>query len=109
MSHDQLCERLPNFYLCHCRLRDRLARGVVDLPMLIMNYPTCGGCSRETSHDGDSLICDHCHVTWADNAGDGDDAERFTDNYDGPEGTLAEHRAAWIARNERVAERMVNR
>lgn len=33
-----------------------------QLPMAEMQYPTCGACSGETYHDGDSLRCDDCKL-----------------------------------------------
>lgn len=98
MEHDEECERVENFYLCHCAKRERLSRGVTELPQLWIQYPICGGCDKETWHDGNSLRCDNCHVTWAENAQDGDPAESFWDNYDDTAGTLADMRAKWLNR-----------
>jgi hypothetical protein len=103
-KHDEQCERMPNFYLCHCAKRDRLARGVTELPELWVQYPKCGGCYGETWHDGDSLRCDECHVTWAEDAGDGEQAVHFTDDHDwidsqGVRHTLDEDVKAWRERH----------
>ena len=96
--HDNQCERLPNFFICHCEKRDRLSRGITDLPALVINYPDCGGCGNEVSHNGDSFQCDTCHATWAENATDGDTAERFHDDYDEENETLSEAREHWLKR-----------
>jgi hypothetical protein len=66
-QHDDQCERLPDegWYICNCRLRDRLARGITEPPgELIHMYPACPGCYEETSHDGDHFICENCHAYW---------------------------------------------
>ena len=34
------------------------------LPMADLAYPTCGSCGGETYHDGDSLRCDDCKLTF---------------------------------------------
>lgn len=38
------------------------------LPMAVMQYPTCGACSGETYHDGDSLRCDDCKLRFDSNS-----------------------------------------
>lgn len=98
-THDEHCERLPNFGLCHCRKRERLARGLTELPSLWVSYPTCSGCLEEVEFDGDAYVCPRCHVSWGTRAFDGDIAERFDDDYDENGETLAEHRAAWIEKH----------
>lgn len=102
--HDDQCEQLPDFYLCHCRKRERLARGLTQLPRLIVEWPICSGCSNAVQHDGDSLRCDRCHVKWGANAGDDEEAAHFWDDHDTNGETLANMREKWIARNARIAE-----
>jgi hypothetical protein len=106
-AHDERCERLPDFYMCHCNKRERLAKGPTELPTLSIQYPVCNGCGRETWHDGDSYRCDRCHVTWSSNAGDGEQADHFVDDMDwtdvdGVLHTLEEDRQAWIDRRKTV-------
>lgn len=101
MSHDDQCERLPDFYICHCSKRARIARGLTELPDLTIQYPICGGCGHEVDHDGDSFVCYRCMATWSTRAGDGDLAERFMDDYDEPGTTLEQMRERWVSRPAR--------
>lgn len=34
------------------------------MPSCRMQYPLCGACDEETTHDGDSLICDPCRLDY---------------------------------------------
>ena len=36
---------------------------------LIIEYPSCGLCREETSHDGDVLFCDDCNLCWPEPSG----------------------------------------
>lgn len=103
MTHDEMCERLPDFYICHCSKRARIARGMVELPDLTIQYPICGGCGHEVDHDGESFVCYRCLVTWPTNASDGDKADHFMDDHDwtdheGVVHTLEEMRERWLDR-----------
>lgn len=101
MDHDELCERLPDFYICHCQKRSRIARGLTELPHIEIQYPICLGCDKETYHDGDALRCDNCHAIWGTNPGDGDQAASFWDDYDSATETLDEMRTKWLNRPAR--------
>lgn len=109
IEHDEQCERDESGYrVCHCEKRERLARGVTELPELIIQNPICNNCYKETWHDGDCYRCDNCHVAWSTDASDGDKADQFTDDYDWTDGdgvvhTLEEDKAAWLERkNQRL-------
>jgi len=79
--HDEKCEwREAGHFLCNCRKRRRIAEGRTVPPRLYWNYPTCTGCWREVSHDGDGYVCEHCHVAWDSRAGDDDQGE-WSDDY----------------------------
>lgn len=98
-EHDEQCERLSTFFLCHCAKRARLNSGNgTELPQLWVSYPVCSGCHQEVEHDGDVFTCPRCHVAWREYAGDGDAADHFTDDYDTPDKTLEQLRAEWIER-----------
>lgn len=100
MKHDDECEKLPDFYICHCYKRERLARNVIELPRLVVDWPACSGCGNTVHHDGNSLRCDRCHVIWGSGAHDGDLAERFWDEHNVPGETLEDMRAKWLARKK---------
>lgn len=81
--HDNECEwsAEENFYLCNCSKRQRERDGKTELPTLSIQYPVCDGCGSATYHDGDSLTCDNCHVSWGTNPMDGEQAEVWTDDH----------------------------
>ncbi len=97
--HDAQCEwrhepgALNGFHMCHCSKRKREREGFTEAPELHWQYPLCGHCWQEVDHDGDSFYCPRCHVSWSNNATDGDTGE-FTDDH----GDLAKHLAAWEAK-----------
>ena len=41
----------------------------MSLPVCAVEYPSCGACGSNTSHDGDTFYCDECDLDY----GDGDD------------------------------------
>ena len=45
-----------------------------NLPLCSWQYPTCGACGGETSHDGDVFYCDDCRLDY----GDGEDGTEAT-------------------------------
>lgn len=44
------------------------------LPSCSIQYPSCGACGCETTHDGDSFYCDDCDLDY----GQGQDGEQAT-------------------------------
>lgn len=48
-------------------------------PALYWTNPDCSVCGKETSHDGDSLYCEHCGAYWPDDNGEGVWADEDTE------------------------------
>ena len=44
-----------------------------NLPLCSWQYPSCGACGGETSHDGDAFYCDDCGLDYGKGA-DGTEA-----------------------------------
>lgn len=79
-EHDHECEQRERSGICHCQKRRRLAEGRTEPPTLIYEAPTCNGCWKSASHDGDGWVCHRCGVDF-----DGyDEPGRWNDDY-GPE------------------------
>lgn len=75
--HDGECEWRPNYLLCHCRKRRRIAAGHTTPPgPLIFRNPLCPRCRKAVSL-GDGFCCTTCHVSWDD----GNDDGHFNDDY----------------------------
>jgi hypothetical protein len=111
-GHDSDCEQriepnatgpggmAPGFYVCHCRRRARITRGLLDLPTDPPEFPPpqcpVGDCGRDLDHDGDNWHCTHCHITWHSGRG-----ERLTpewdDTYATDDATLLGQAEAWVA------------
>jgi len=78
-EHDDSCEWRDNgHYICNCSMRARVAAGFTEAPTLIIQYPMCGRCYKEVGHDGDSFVCETCHVSW--NHATEDEPGTFTDD-----------------------------
>lgn len=95
-EHDEYCEQdMSGFYVCHCRKRSRLAKGITEVPgPLIQVYPTCRGCWLEVEFEDGFFICPRCHVHWPteDEYAEGE----FNDDH-GDE-ILAEDKARWLVK-----------
>ena len=78
--HDRECEWDIDFRMCHCPKRRREAAGRTELPTEDLDFtPACPECYRYLHHNGDSWVCDHCHIMW-DSDGRGESAE-WTDDH----------------------------
>ena len=45
----------------------------MSLPSCAVQYPSCGACGIDTSHDGDSFYCEDCDLDYG-NGDDGNEA-----------------------------------
>ena len=80
-QHDHRCEQRERSFICHCRKRRRVARGLTTVPAedLYFPPPSCPSCGADVHHDGDGWRCDPCSLSW-NSAGDAWSAE-FIDEY----------------------------
>lgn len=53
----------------------------LDLPTCTVQYPTCGACHGETTHNGDGLECEPCGLYYGDGE-DGTQAEYMDEEAD---------------------------
>lgn len=79
--HDRKCEQRERSYICHCRKRARIGRGLTTPPTedLYFPPPSCPSCNGDLNCDGDSWDCHKCGLSW-DSYGTGSSA-KFTDDY----------------------------
>lgn len=80
-SHDQLCEQQERSFICHCRKRARIARGLTELPNedLYFPPPDCPVCDGDLEFDGDGFTCPTCSLSW-DSSGSASSVQ-FTDDH----------------------------
>lgn len=80
-GHDERCEQRERSYICHCRKRARIARGLVTPPDEDLHFPppSCPTCYGDLDTDGDAWTCGACSLSW-DMDGSASSAE-FTDDY----------------------------
>lgn len=65
----------------------------MKLPYPIATYPLCGACEQETSHDGDSFVCEPCGLDYGE--GSESDRAKFLDPGTSECGAISISAADW--------------